>query len=216
MFIENLIGSKAKVKLLRVLSEVRTAYALKSLEAETGLSLSIAHKAAEELSDEGILLKIKGKRKQKLYKFNTDSPFSAQIFDLFRIEKTRQRKEIVFLSIWSCLEQILAKVRDKIDLMVLFGSQSRGHATLNSDIDILIIPKKEDVKEDILENIGEVKVKNKINSMILDLKTFKSDIKNETPLYQNIKKDGIILFVGKSIKEDIKEFLEGIEPNKFR
>ena len=216
MFIENLIGSKAKVKLLRVLSEVRTAYALKSLEAETGLSLSIAHKAAEELSDEGILLKIKGKRKQKLYKFNTDSPFSAQIFDLFRIEKTRQRKEIVFLSIWSCLEQILAKVRDKIDLMVLFGSQSRGHATLNSDIDILIIPKKEDVKEDILENIGEVKVKNKINTMILDLKTFKGDIKNETPLYQNIKKDGIILFVGKSIKEDIKEFLEGIEPNKFR
>ena len=100
--------------------------------------------------------------------------------------------------------------------MVLFGSQSRGHATLNSDIDILIIPKKEDVKEDILENIGEVKVKNKINTMILDLKTFKGDIKNKTPLYQNIKKDGIILFVGKSIKEDIKEFLEGIEPNKFR
>ena len=91
--------------------------------------------------------------------------------------------------------------------MVLFGSQSRGHATLNSDIDILIIPKKE-VKEDILENIGEVKVKNKINTMILDLKTFKGDIKNETPLYQNIKKDGIILFVDESIKEDVKEFLE--------
>ena len=60
------------------------------------------------------------------------------------------------------------------------------------------------------------KVKNKINSMILDLKTFKQDIKNKTPLYQNLKKDGIILFVGKSIKEDINEFLEEAEPNKFR
>lgn len=207
MFIENILGSKAKVKLLRVLSEVRTAYSLKSLGAETGLSLSIVHKAAEELTDEGILIKIRGERKQRLYKFNTESPFSAQIFDLFRIEKTRQRKEVVFLSVWSSLEHILTRIKDKIDLMALFGSQARGHATLNSDIDILIILKKEEYSQELLESIEQVKIKNKINPMVLDLKTFKQDIKNKTPFYKNIKKDGINLFVNKSIKEDIKEYI---------
>lgn len=215
MFVENLIGSRAKVKILRVLSEVRTAYSLKNLEAETGLSLSIIHKAVEELASEGILIKIKGERKQRLYKFNTESPFSPFIFDLFRIERTRQRKEVVFLSVWGGLEFVLAKIEDKIDLMVLFGSQARGHATLSSDIDLLIIPKKEKFKDSILVSIEAVKIKNKINPLILDLKTFKHDIKDRTPLYQNMKKDGIILFVDKSIKEDISEFLKEIEPKLF-
>jgi len=199
MFIENIFGSKAKVKILRVLAEIRTAYSLKDLEAETGLSLSIVHKAAEELAEENILLKIKGNRKQRLYKLNTDSHFSPQIFDLFRIEKTRQRKEVVFLPVWSNLEQVLSKIKDKIVLMLLFGSQARGTATLNSDIDILIIQKKEKFKANILDDIKE----HKINPMILDLKTFKNYIKNNTPLYKNIKKEGIILFIDKKIKQEI-------------
>src|SRR3989344_7968100 len=84
MFIENILGSKAKVKILRVLSETRTAYSLKNLRDETELSLSITHKAAEDLAEEGILLKIKGTRKERLYRLNTDSPFASSVFELFK------------------------------------------------------------------------------------------------------------------------------------
>ena len=222
MFIENLIGSKAKVKILRVLSELRTAYPLLDLKAETELSLSIVHKACEELVEEKILEKIKGKRKEKLYKFNPESPFAGPLFEIFKIEKTRQRKEVVMLKIWSIMEILLAKIKNKILLMVLFGSQATGRATLDSDIDILIIPKNQGFIHDISSSMEEVrgignkiKTKNKFSPTFLNLETFKSDMKNNILFYRNLKSDGILLFADDSLKGEINEFLIEISPTTF-
>ena len=209
MFIENLIGSKAKVKILRVLSETRTAYNLNNLKAETELSLGIVHKASEELTEEGLLLKIKGNRKERLYKFNTDSPFASSIFELFKVEKTRQRKEIIFMHTWSILEDIVSKIKSKSILIILFGSQARGDATLNSDIDLLIMPKNS--KEEILDLMREIKVKNKINPTLLNQAEFNEEIKNNALFYRNIKKDSVILYINFKIKKAISEFLEDIQ-----
>ena len=209
MFIENLLGSKAKVKILRILSETRTAYSLKNLRDETELSLSITHKAAEELAEEGILLKIKGTRKERLYRFNTDSPFASAVFELFKTEKTRQRKEIVLLHTWSILEDIVSKIKDRSNLVTLFGSQARGDATLRSDIDLLIIPKKS--QDEILDSIRVIEVKNKVNPTLLSLAAFNEEIKNNTLFYNNIKKDSIILYINPKIKKDIARFLEEIQ-----
>ena len=209
MFIENLLGSKAKVKILRVLSETRTAYSLKSIVAETELSLSIVHKAAEELAEDGILLRIKGTGKERLYKFNVDLPFAAAIFELFKVEKTRQRKEIIFMHTWSILEEVVSKIKDKSNLIILFGSQARGDATLNSDIDLLVVPKSS--QQEILDSIRELQNKSKINPMLLGLDAFNEDIKNNTLFYKNIKKDSIILYINPKIKKDISKFLEDIQ-----
>lgn len=209
MFIENLLGSKAKVKILRVLSETRTAYSLKNLRDETELSLSITHKAAEELAEESILLKIKGTKKERLYRFNTDSPFASAVFELFKTEKTRQRKETILLHIWSILEDIVSKIKDQSNLVTLFGSQARGDATLKSDIDLLIIPKKS--QDEILDSIRVIEVKNKVNPTLLSLAAFNEDIKNNTLFYENIKKDSIILYINPKIKKDIARFLEDIQ-----
>ena len=209
MFVENLLGSKAKVKILRVLSETRTAYSLKNLRDETELSLSITHKAAEDLAEEGILLKIKGTRKERLYRFNTDSHFASAVFELFKTEKTRQRKEIVLLHIWSILEDIVSKIKDRSNLVTLFGSQARGDATLRSDIDLLIIPKKS--QDEILDSIRVIEVKNKVNPTLLSLAAFNEDIKNNTLFYENIKKDSIILYINPKIKKDMARFLEDIQ-----
>jgi len=204
MFIENILGSKAKVKIVRVLSEVRTAYSLKALVAETGLSLSITHQAAEELAEDEVLTKIKGTRKERLYKFNAESGFASALFELFKTEKTRQRKEVVLLKTWNLLENILTKIKRKIDLMIVFGSQTRGDATLRSDIDVLIIPKNN--SSYLLEKIKQTD--KRINPLFIDLKTFKSYQKNKTPLYLNLKKEGVVLFIRKNIKDELKEFLE--------
>ena len=204
MFIEQVVGSKAKVKILRVLTEIRTAYSLKSLVAETGLSLSITHKAAEELVEEGVLTKIRGMRKERLYKFNAESGFAAALFELFKTEKTRQRKEIILLKTWSTVENVVTKIKGKIDLMILFGSQARGDATLRSDIDLLIIPAKKD--SFILERIK--RIDKKINPLLINLAEFKEDMKQKTPLYTNLKKDGVLVYIRKNIKDDLKEFLE--------
>lgn len=204
MFIETVIGSKAKVKIVRVLAEVRTAYSLKSLVEETGLSLSITHKAAEELAEEGVLVKIKGNRKERLYKFNPESGFASALFELFKVEKTRQRGEVIFLKTWNVLETVLTSARNKIDLMILFGSQVKGNATLRSDIDLLIIPRSD--RSGLLEQIKEIDPK--INPLFLDLGTFKAEIKNRTPFYVSLKKEGLVLFVRKEVKKDLKEFFK--------
>jgi len=209
MFIENLLGSKAKVKILRILSEARTAYSLKSLKAETELSLSIVHSSAEELAEEGILLRIKGTRKERLYKFDTDSPFAAAIFELFKTEKTRQRKEIIFMHTWSVLEDVVSKIKEKSNLIVLFGSQARGDATLNSDIDLLVILGSP--QQEILDSIREIQIKNKINPTLLSLTAFNEESKNNTLFYKNIKKDSIILYINPKNKKDIAKFLEDVQ-----
>lgn len=208
MFIENLLGSKAKVKILRVLSEARTAYSLKSLKAETELSLSIVHRSAEELAEEGILLRIKGTGKERLYRFDTDSPFAAAIFELFKTEKTRQRKEIIFMHTWGVLEDVVSKIKKKSNLIILFGSQARGDATLNSDIDLLVMPKSP--QQEILDSIREIQIKNKINPTLLSLAAFNEEIINNTLFYKNIKKDSIILYLNPKIKKDISKFLEDV------
>ena len=212
MFVENVLGSKAKVKILRVLSESRAAFSLQNLKKETELSIGIIHKALEDLVGEGILLKIKGSRKERLFKFNTENPFAHDVFELFRIEKTRQRKEIVFLHTWNVLESAVAKIKENAGLIMLFGSQARGDATLRSDIDLLIVPKNS--QEGILDALREVKSSNKINATVISLEAFKSEAKNGTLFYQNMKSDSIILHINPEIKGEIAKFLEDIRYTK--
>jgi predicted nucleotidyltransferase len=209
MFVENLIGSKAKVKILRVLVESRTAYRLKEIMDATELSIGIIHQALKDLVEEGIVLKIKGTRKERLFKFNTDSPFAASIFDIFRIEKTKYRKEAVLQHTWTVLERVISKLKGKAQLIALFGSQSRGHATFKSDIDLLIIHK--DNESEIFDILSKVKSKSKIQPVAISLGAFKSDIKNDTLFYKNIKSDSIILYIDHGIKKEIAKFLEEIK-----
>ena len=208
MFIENLLGSKVKVKLLRVLSETRTAFTLQDLKNETELSLGIIHKSIKDLVEEGILIKIKGSRKERLFKFNTEDPFAHNIFELFEIEKTLQRKEVVLLHTWNVLDSAVAKIKEKSSLILLFGSQSRGDATLRSDIDILVVPKNS--QEEILDALRKVKSKNKINPTVISLESFKSEIKNDTLFYKNIKRDSLILHIDREIEKEISKFFEDI------
>lgn len=207
MFIENILGSRTKVKILRVLTEVRTAYALKDLSKEIGLSPSITHQAAEELAEEAVLIRIKGNKKERLYRFNAENAFASALFEFFKIEKTRQRKEVIFLNIWNVLENTITKNEKKIDLAILFGSQARGEATLRSDIDLLIIPKRK--LSALIEKIK--KIDRRINPLLMTLTEFQNHQKHKTPLYNNIKKDGVILYLYKKKKGDLKDVVEDMK-----
>ena len=44
------------------------------------------------------------------------------------------------------VRRVLERYRDKIDSIILFGSVARGEAKEDSDIDVLIVVKKEDFK----------------------------------------------------------------------
>ena len=110
------------------------------------------------------------------------------------------------------LKALLSKLKGKAHLIALFGSQARGHATFKSDIDLLIIHK--DNQSEIFGIVREVKSKSKIQPVTLSLGEFKSDIKNDTLFYKNIKSDSIILHLDPEIKKEIAKFLEEIQYEK--
>lgn len=199
MYLENIIGSKAKVKILRVLIEVRTAYTLKDLVKETGLSLSITHQAAEELAEEGIVIRLKGRKKERLYKFNAESSFATALFELFKNEKTRQRNDVILLKTWNVLEQMLTAIKKETNLIILFGSQARGEATVRSDIDLFIIPKgRSGGLTEKIKNISST-----INPHFVTMDAFTEGLSKKMPLYVNLQKEGVFLFINRKVKDKI-------------
>lgn len=211
MFIENLLGSMTKVKILRVLSESRSAFTLQQLKNETELSIGIIHKAVNELADEGVVLKIKGTKKERMFKFNTGNPFAHDIFEIFRIEKTLQRKEVVLLHTWNVLESVVSKIRENSSMILLYGSQARGDATLQSDIDLLIITGS---SQEVLDNLGKVKSKNKLSPTLLSIADFKNEMSKDTLYYRGIKSDSILLYIDPKIIKEVSSFLDDIAGGK--
>jgi len=214
MFLEQIVGSKSKIKILRVLTDVRRAYTLELLHKESGLSKGILSTTLNEMVSVGILTKMKGKRKERLFTFNTSSPYAQIIVQLFAIEKLQERKNVVLLNVWTVLESSLQKIKDKIELMVLFGSHSRGESTVESDIDLFIVPKASisiSLLKDELHTIDK-----RISPLIMNEETFFSDVKEQTPLYLNIKKEGILIFISESLKNNTKSehFLDAFKGDK--
>lgn len=80
--------------------------------------------------------------------------------------------------------QALAKIYgDKLINLVLYGSQARGDATEDSDIDIMVILKSPVSPGDEIFRMGEVK-------MPISEEDF---LCKDTPLLENIRREGIAL-----------------------
>jgi predicted nucleotidyltransferase len=100
-------------------------------------------------------------------------------------------------TITNILKEKLSQVyKNKLDQLILFGSQARGDARKNSDIDILVVLKDE------INPVKEIKRNNDLISEICleydeDINCFYIGTKElENPdnlLLKNINKEGIIL-----------------------
>ena len=83
--------------------------------------------------------------------------------------------------------------QDRLDSMILFGSQARGDANVDSDIDILIVLKDDiDSWTEIKRTggiISQICLDNSIliSSLFVSVKQF---INQDTALFRNIKKEG--------------------------
>jgi predicted nucleotidyltransferase len=96
------------------------------------------------------------------------------------------------------VEAILS-VSKNVEKIILFGSQARGDSNVGSDIDILVVV-------DILEEqLGEIKIEMRnlasdisleydecISLIIITKSEYESKV--DALFYQNIKRDGIVLF----------------------
>jgi predicted nucleotidyltransferase len=98
--------------------------------------------------------------------------------------------------------KLAAQVRERLNAalgkpvkVILFGSQARGDATKHSDIDLFIIVPSLDDKTRYLISDITWEVGFEAGKIISAIPTTKQKMKqyNFLPLYQNVKKEGILV-----------------------
>lgn len=202
MFLEEILGNKVRVKVLRTLFERSTAFTREELEEETGLSAGAVHRALKDLKRNGVVAELKGEGKKQFYKIKKENgnPIVKPLSDLFDQEAFSGRKGSVPAYHWNLLAEVVKylgkHLLDELSQIILFGSVARGEAIPSSDIDLLIVLKEtpgEKIQEGIRSKLDEKWDAN--FSLILRSSEKLEEMRGkETALFEEVQRDGIVLY----------------------
>ncbi len=128
--IESILGSKAKVRIIRKMFEQDREIWFSDLARLTGLSTGAAHPALKELL-EARILKVRRAGKSAIYSLNKSHFLFPEIKSLFESEMEMPEK----------IAREFARSVSKAGIknIILFGSLARGEFGKKSDIDVLIV-----------------------------------------------------------------------------
>ena len=197
MFLENVVGSKACVRLLRVLhSNPHKWFFAKELSELSGLGQGVTLERLERLVQSKVLDR-EARGRMTFYRLNLDSPMAIKIVELFDAEKDRYPKlpfvqRAVLSEYASRLESVL---KGNLLFIALFGSVARGNAGPTSDIDVLVVVKSR-MKEKEISKVGariSEKFHANIAHTVVSLEELKKMVKSREPLIKNVQSEGIVL-----------------------
>ncbi len=195
MFIETIIGSPAKAKVLRVLLENKIAYSMLDVQKLSGLSIGAIHKVITLLKDEGITIGKKGKGKQRFYQINPENRYIGKLSAIFDEEKIDRRS--IPVHIWNMLEILCSELKAKlkgVKSITLFGSLAKGEFRISSDIDLLIITKDSFKDETKARGLcRSKKIKNKVNPIFMMELEFEKHKAKKSDFFESIMKEGMRL-----------------------
>ena len=197
MFLENVVGSKACVRLLRVLhSNPHKWFFAKELSELSGLGQGVTLERLERLVQSKVLDR-EARGRMTFYRLNLDSPMAIKIVELFDAEKDRYPnlsfvQRAVLSEYASRLESVL---KGNLLFIALFGSVARGNAGPTSDIDVLVVVKSR-MKEKEISKVGariSEKFHANIAHTIVPLEELKKMVKSRETLIKNVQSEGIVL-----------------------
>jgi len=192
-YLENLLGSKVKIKVLRTLwkfkeKEFTTRELAKFLEvSHTGVK-----KVLDELEKMNIIT-IRTFGRAYAFKLNTDSYGASIVKAIFEAEE-------------ETLSELKKMLREKLDVpeiisVALFGSVAQGKETPRSDIDILIVTQEREKTEGIITELQK-EVVEKFGNSISPYFVVEEDLRRKRsvpPIKQVLENH--ILICGKSLGE---------------
>lgn len=109
------------------------------------------------------------------------------------ILKKREREAVEeFVSL------VVQRMSGQVKELTLFGSRARGDYRRNSDIDVLVLLNREDLKNweriQSLSAFVSLKFDVVISALVMDTKRYKLHTQLRTLLFKNISQDGIRLW----------------------
>lgn len=128
--LEEVFGSKSKIKILRVMLRTKVPLTGRKIAVLSGLNHRTGLLSLRELIQEGFVA-VRSAGKSKIYTLNADNVFlKAAVSRLFFDEKN-------LLS--TLFRRIRAGLKGKVSALILFGSIAEGREAPDSDIDICVV-----------------------------------------------------------------------------
>ncbi len=179
--------NKTELKILSAFFPEGTERTTKEIESRSGYSHERAYSTLKILEEKGILSKKKvGKALvYSIKKFNDIIYLSFAYYSINRKNNFVKK----YPSVWNALDEFLNKT--KLNLVILFGSYSKGEAKEKSNVDVLCVNGNSETEKIALS------LRHKYNLRIAPVIVNKEDFKNikaENPEFWNeLTEFGIIL-----------------------
>ena len=147
--LDNILGTVARVRVLRALDRAAHPMTIVALQKETKLAYNAVNKAADSLTQAGLATETPT-GSGSVFARNPTHPFSAGLQALFTAERTRRRAVERAVETW-------AQEQKPIPLAVwLFGSVARKEDTFRSDIDLAVVGRDKQQAQAYAETLREV------------------------------------------------------------
>ena len=195
--LDDILGQKSKIKVLRFLIKVRTPFTGRELAHLVGLSPEKTRQVLKDFQEQGVV-EVQNAGRANLYRLRKESKLVKDLLvPLFNSER-KLPKELA--------ETIRKGVSFPVVSIILFGSLARGEERSDSDIDVLILTENDgDLRKaqkeiESIENRVIEEFSNRLSPLIWKVREFQRRYKAKDRLLRQIMKEGIVIH-GNTIAE---------------
>jgi predicted nucleotidyltransferase/predicted transcriptional regulator len=187
---EELMKEKRLEILQYLMNNKQKSFSINEISENVDATYKTVQKFVDTLEEFGFIKSEKHGR-TRIVSVNTDSPFLDVFEKLGKIDAQPFREAAEKFS-----EEISERYQSQIDSIILFGSVAQGLPVSGSDIDLIILVKHKEHKEEINDEAWSLRDKYldkegiPINIIPQTTEEFKRDLRNEQPLESRIKKEG--------------------------
>jgi len=159
-----------------LLSDPMSQFHEREIVRRTGVSVGSVNQILKKLHEIGLVEKDKRGR-TNFYKMNLKSPISRQLKVLFNV---------------SALDDLVCKIREGSERIVLFGSCAEGTDVKNSDIDLFVFTSNVETVQRKISRYEE-RLDKRISLIVVDSSGLAKMKSKDKPLYERISR-GITLW----------------------
>lgn len=186
--LDDILGNRTQVKLLRILSRTRSPHTGRELARLIGQSHNAVRYALEELERNGLVIKQQAGR-SNLYSLDEDNIIIREIlFPAFKLEQE------LITRVAGIFSRQLGK---DLALIVLFGSIARGEEDPDSDMDLVLVFKDGINPEDREDEVAEASLLiaktfgNQVSAISLRHAEWERKKRARSGLWREIMEEGI-------------------------